>query len=83
MGLSLWNLFKAGLLMTNSIMILNRKRFLVKYGLDDVNNINGSAGDNPMKVQIIGLLQAVTYLKLPVIAANAVVILVEMLLGGT
>mmetsp|Transcript_1601 Transcript_1601/g.2862 ORF Transcript_1601/g.2862 Transcript_1601/m.2862 type:complete len:83 (-) Transcript_1601:215-463(-) len=82
MGFSLWNLFKAGLLCTNAILILNRRRFLAKYGLDDANN-NVGGDPSSLKVQAIGLLQAVQYLKVPVIAANAITIIFEMILGGT
>mmetsp|Transcript_12384 Transcript_12384/g.26699 ORF Transcript_12384/g.26699 Transcript_12384/m.26699 type:complete len:84 (-) Transcript_12384:325-576(-) len=82
MGFSLWNIFKAGLLFTNSILILHRKRFLSKHGLDDVNNLGCDPSENPLKVQAIGLLNAVQYLKLPVIAANVLTIVFELLLGG-
>mmetsp|Transcript_19705 Transcript_19705/g.23649 ORF Transcript_19705/g.23649 Transcript_19705/m.23649 type:complete len:84 (-) Transcript_19705:967-1218(-) len=83
MGFSLWNIFKSGLLMTNAIMILHRRRFLAKYGLDHVDNMGCDPGDKPLQVQAIGLLQAVSYLKVPVIAANAITIVFEMILGGT
>lgn len=82
MGFSLWNIFKAGLLVTNSVLILHRKRFLAKHGLDDVNNMGCNPSDRPFQVQAIGLLQAVQYLKLPVIAANILAIVFELLLGG-
>ncbi|KAL7533224.1 hypothetical protein ACHAWF_004401 [Thalassiosira exigua] len=82
MGFSLWNIFKAGLLFTNSILILHRKRFLARHGLDDVNNMGCDPSERPFQVQAIGLLQAVQYLKLPVIAANALTIVFELLLGG-
>ena len=73
---------QAGLLFTNSIMILHRKRFLSKYGLDDVNNMGCNPSERPFQVQAIGLLQAVHYLKIPVIMANIVAIVFELLLGG-
>jgi len=82
MGFSLWNIFKAGLLVTNSILILHRQRFLAKYGMDDVNNMGCNPSERPLKVQAIGLLNAVQYLKLPVIAANILTIVFELLLGG-
>mmetsp|Transcript_35047 Transcript_35047/g.64395 ORF Transcript_35047/g.64395 Transcript_35047/m.64395 type:complete len:84 (+) Transcript_35047:337-588(+) len=82
MGFSLWNIFKAGLLITNSILILHRKRFLSKHGLDDVSNLGCDPSEKPLKVQAIGLLNAVQYLKLPVIAANVLTIVFELLLGG-
>eukprot|EP00934_Nitzschia_sp_Nitz4_P005798 Nitzschia sp. Nitz4//scaffold58_size112336//109297//109609//NITZ4_004054-RA/size112336-augustus-gene-0.26-mRNA-1//-1//CDS//3329555052//5788//frame0 len=78
MNLSLWNLFKVGLLMVNSVMILNRKRFLAKYQLDD---LMAAAGD-PVKEQVVGLLHAVQYLKVPVVAGNVLTIFLEIFLGG-
>jgi len=82
MGFSLWNIFKSGLLLTNAVLILHRKRFLAKHRLDDVNNMGCNPSERPMKVQAIGLLQAVQYLKLPVIAGNILTIIFELLLGG-
>lgn len=69
--------------MTNALMILHRRRFLAKYGLDDINNMGCDPSEKPLRAQAIGLLQAVTYLKVPVIAANTITILFEMILGGT
>jgi hypothetical protein len=63
-------------------MILNRKRFLAKYGLDDLTNMGGTGADNPLQVQMGGLLHAVQYLKVPVIAANSITIVFEMFFGG-
>ena len=73
---------QAGLLFTNSVLILNRKRFLAKHGLDVVNNMGCDPSERPLRVQVIGLLQAVQYLKLPMIAANLLTIIFELLLGG-
>mmetsp|Transcript_13192 Transcript_13192/g.18912 ORF Transcript_13192/g.18912 Transcript_13192/m.18912 type:complete len:82 (+) Transcript_13192:42-287(+) len=81
MGFSLWNLLKASLLFTNSVLILNRRRFLAKYGLDDLNSVLPS--DHRLKLQAIGFLHAIQYLKVPIIALNSVAILFELLLGGT
>lgn len=82
MGFSLWSLFKAGLLMTNAVMILNRRRFLAKYGLDDVSNMGVDPSSRPLQVQVIGFLQAIQYLKVPVVAANILVVVFELILGG-
>lgn len=82
-SLTLSPLLQAGLLCTNAILILNRRRFLAKYGLDDVNSMQCDPSQRPLQVQAIGLLQAVQYLKVPVIAANAITIIFEMILGGT
>jgi immediate early response 3-interacting protein 1 len=77
-------LLQAGLLLVNSIMILNRRRFLAKYGFDTATPMYGGGNDPaPLKAQIIGLLHAVQYLKVPVILCNIVTIIFELLLGGT
>jgi len=68
-------------------MILNRKRFLAKHGLDDLTNMGGAVPDesssNPLKTQMVGLLHAVQYLKPVVIIANGITILFELVLGGS
>jgi Yos1-like len=74
---------QAGLLMTNAVLILNRKRFLSKFGLDNLNDVHQSVDPpHPLKIQAVGLLQAVQYLKVPVIAANLLTIVFELILGG-
>ena len=74
---------KSGLLCTNALLILNRPRFLAKYGLDDVQNMGPSPAEKPLKYQAVGLLTAVQYLKVPVIVLNIVTIVFEILLGGS
>lgn len=77
MGFTLFNIFKAGLLVTNAVAILHPKRFLAKYGFDQID----PSETNAIKSQTIGLLQAVGYLKVPLIAIDALVIVVELLFG--
>lgn len=77
MGFSIYNLFKAGLLITNAVAILHPRRFLAKYGFDRVSPEAGASAQN----QIAGFLQAVAYLKVPLIAINFLVILIEMIAG--
>jgi hypothetical protein len=72
-----------GLLLTNSILILHRRRFLARYGLDDLNNMGCDPSQKPLQAQAIGLLQAVQYLRVPVIGVNMLTIVFEMILGGT
>ena len=72
--------------MVNAAMILNRRRFLSKYGLDDMNHHvgyqNGGGGEVPLRAQIIGLLHAVQYLKVPVMVCNVITVVFELILGG-
>ena len=78
----------------NALLILNRRRFLSKFGLDPsshssngamtaVGNDNNNNNAMSMKAQLIGLLHAVQYLKVPIIICNTITIVLEMLLGGT
>ena len=65
----------------NSVLILNRRRFLAKHGLDDLATMGGRA-DNHLRAQAVGILHAVQYLKVPVIVANSITILFEIFFGG-
>ncbi len=47
-----------------------------------MNNMGCHPSERPLQVQAIGLLQAVQYLKVPVIAGNMLTIVFELLLGG-
>ena len=75
----------------NALLILNRRRFLSKFGLDPTSTtMGGSSPHNAsggsvmsLKSQLVGLLQAVQYLKVPIIICNTITIVLEMLLGGT
>jgi immediate early response 3-interacting protein 1 len=87
-----WLKTQAGLLLTNALLILNRRRFLARHGLDDLAGSSSSSSSSsssaanqqsPLKSQLAGMLHAVQYLKVPVIACNVVTIVFELLLGGT
>ena len=78
MGFTIYNLFKAGLLVFNGLVILHPKRFLSKYGLDQIS-LNSDKG---VHNQIVGLLQAMGYLKVPLIICNALVVFIELIAGG-
>eukprot|EP01039_Chlorochromonas_danica_P001669 gene1672-1823_t len=78
MGFSLYNIFKAGLLVTNGVAILHPKRFLAKYGYDQVDpNLPATSFKN----QVAGFLQAVRYLKVPLIAVDSLLIIMELIMG--
>lgn len=78
MGFSLYNIFKAALLLLNALTVLHPKRFLRRFGLDQPDVTEGQS----LKNQAVGLLQAVGYLKVPLIVANIFVIFIEILVGG-
>jgi hypothetical protein len=58
---------------------------LAKHGLDDLTSMGGNymdGGGNPLQAQLVGLLHAVQYLKVPVIVANLITIVFEIFFGG-
>ncbi|KAG5180539.1 Yos1-like protein [Tribonema minus] len=77
--LSLWSLFKTGLLVTNAVAILHKERFLRPLGWAEPDPALGSSN---LKNQAIGLINAVAYLRGPLIAINLLTCTFEMLFGG-
>mmetsp|Transcript_6494 Transcript_6494/g.19205 ORF Transcript_6494/g.19205 Transcript_6494/m.19205 type:complete len:87 (-) Transcript_6494:12-272(-) len=86
MGLSLWTLLQAALLFTNAFAILNEDRFLKKRGItlssaSTDGFYGGPANNSSLKAQVAGFLHACSYLRVPLIFLNTVVILVKTLFG--
>ena len=77
MALTLYNLIKAGLLVTNGVAILHPQRFLAKHNLDKRDMISQGS----MRNQIVDLLQAIQWLKVPLIIINILFILIELVAG--
>ncbi|GLE02152.1 hypothetical protein PINS_up010990 [Pythium insidiosum] len=73
----LWGFFLSSLLLTNAVCILHEKRFLRKYGWDKVDPSQGMTIRN----QIVGFLVAVQYLRVPLIVVNALMILLQLVMG--
>ena len=79
MGLSLVDLFVSGLLVINGAAVLNEERFLVKVGWGYEASRLGPAS---VKKQIISLLHAVRLIfTIPMMAFNAIVIVLKLILG--
>jgi len=76
---SLWTLVKACALVLNALTILHKDRFLRTLGLHEMDT---SLSMTAPKNQAVGLLQAVQYMKVPLIALNSLIIVVEVLFGG-
>lgn len=74
-----WKLFEGFLLLANALAILNEDRFLVPrgWGLSDF------PGDRKksFKGQIIGLIYATQYLRVPLILLNSFFIIVKFFSG--
>jgi hypothetical protein len=75
--MGLWTLLEGLLLLANALAILNEDRFLAKRGW----GFNEMGGVKSLKGQIIGLVHAAQYLRLPLIALNTLVA-VSMLISG-
>jgi immediate early response 3-interacting protein 1 len=75
----LWTLFKAGLLVANGVAILHEDRFL--RGLD-LHVVDQAAADQgQLKAQVAGLLNAVRYLRLPLVALDVFAVLMIIFFG--
>ncbi|CAI5513531.1 unnamed protein product [Closterium sp. NIES-64] len=73
----MWGFLQAVLLIVNSLAILNEERFLVPYGWGFQEMSSGRI--SPLKAQIIGLLHAVQYLRVPLIGLNVITIVFKLL----
>ncbi|EJU06581.1 Yos1-like protein [Dacryopinax primogenitus] len=94
MAFSLGTILYVTLLLVNAIAVLNEERFLARIGLSTQTSnpstynpsFDQSYGGGPsgpsVRDQLVNLIGAVrTLLRLPLIAANVVVIVYELLLG--
>jgi hypothetical protein len=87
MGISIYNLFKAGLLVTNALAVLHPKRFLRAYRLDTVATAPGgplAAPDDavsPVRAQVAGALAMARALHWPLIFVNALIVVLELIFG--
>lgn len=72
--LSLWQMLKIVLLLSNAVAILNRPRFLNKFECEP--------GDMSPKGQVLNFLIAAQYMRPVLIPLNVICIFVEMLFGG-
>jgi hypothetical protein len=77
--MTLWQLLEAILIITNALAILNEDRFLAPngWGFGEM----GSGRVTTIKGQIVGLLHAVQYLRVPLVALNSIVIVMKVIFG--
>ena len=79
--MTLWTLTQSALLAANAVAILNEPRFLAKRGLTARDVRDGAVAPASAKGQIIGVINAATYLRVPLIALNAIVVFVKVVFG--
>ena len=79
--MSLWTLLQSVLLVANAFAVLNEERFLEPKSLSQSAITSGYVSAHGFKGQLIGLIYAASYLRMPLLAANAIVIFVKVLFG--
>ncbi|KAI8927753.1 Yos1-like protein [Entophlyctis helioformis] len=79
-------LFYVSLLLVNAIAVLHEERFLARIGLSQTGFQMQPGGVDPtsIKHKLINLISAVrTLLRFPLVLLNIVVIVYELILGGS
>lgn len=77
--MGLWTLLEGCLLLANALAILNEDRFLAPRGWSLAEYPGGRR--NSFKGQIIGLIYATQYLRVPLIVLNTITIIVKLVSG--
>ncbi|KAK7287462.1 hypothetical protein RIF29_00741 [Crotalaria pallida] len=74
-----WTLLEGLLLFANGLAILNEQRFLAPRGW--IPSEMTGPGRNSLKGQVIGLISAFQFFRLPLILCNIIVIIVKLFSG--
>ncbi|XP_057853468.1 uncharacterized protein LOC131063609 [Cryptomeria japonica] len=77
--MGLWTLLEGCLLIANALAILNENRFLAPRGWS-FSEFSGDQGRS-LKARAIGLIYATQYLRMPLIALNAITIVIMVVSG--
>ncbi|GJN07955.1 hypothetical protein PR202_ga25833 [Eleusine coracana subsp. coracana] len=79
-GMGLWTLLEGFLLLANALAILNEDRFLAPRGWS-MSEVSGNGQTKSLKGQIVGLIYATQFLRMPLIALNVLIIVVKLVSG--
>lgn len=81
-AMTLWTLTQSALLAVNAVAVLNERRFLAPRGLTmrDVRE-GGTTSPTSAKGQMVGLINAASYLRVPLVVLNSIVIFVKVVFG--
>ena len=74
-----WSLLEGFLLFANALAILNEDRFLSPRGWN-FDEFSGGRRKS-LKVQLVGLIYAVQYMRVPLILLNIISIIVKLVTG--
>lgn len=77
--MGLWTLLEGCLLLANALAILNEDRFLAPRGWSFIEVSGGKA--KSLKGQLIGLIYATQYLRVPLMLLNFICIVVKLVSG--
>lgn len=77
--MGLWTLLEGLLLLANALAILNEDRFLAPRGWS-FSEVSGGAAKS-FKGQLIGLIYATQYMRVPLILLNTIFIIVKLVSG--
>ncbi|TYH89988.1 hypothetical protein ES332_A13G020400v1 [Gossypium tomentosum] len=77
--MGLWSILEGFLLLANAMAILNEDRFLAPRGWSFSEFSTGQT--KSFKGQLIGLIYAIQYMRLPLILLNAICIVVMLISG--
>ncbi|KAG1338902.1 immediate early response 3-interacting protein 1 [Cocos nucifera] len=78
--MGLWTLLEGFLLLANALAILNEDRFLAPRGWS-FSEVSGNGRSKSLKGQLIGLIYATQYLRVPLIVLNAIIMVVKLVSG--
>lgn len=79
--MTLWTFCQSVLLTFNAFAILNEQRFLDKYGLGQGAVNAGYVPSGSARGQLIGVITATQYGRVPLVVLNVLVIFVKMVFG--
>mmetsp|Transcript_45355 Transcript_45355/g.75645 ORF Transcript_45355/g.75645 Transcript_45355/m.75645 type:complete len:80 (+) Transcript_45355:305-544(+) len=79
--MSLWTLMQSTVIFLNALAILNEDRFLNKYGWGRAALLEQTTKGRSWKSDIVGWIHAISYLRVPLILLNCIVILAKMISG--
>mmetsp|Transcript_3392 Transcript_3392/g.4590 ORF Transcript_3392/g.4590 Transcript_3392/m.4590 type:complete len:80 (+) Transcript_3392:102-341(+) len=79
--MTLWTLLQATVLFLNAGAILNEERFLQKYGWGSSSLHDGSRPSVNLKSQTIGFIHAVSYMRVPLVVLNILIVFVKVIFG--
>ncbi|XP_042511523.1 protein transport protein yos1-like [Macadamia integrifolia] len=77
--MGLWTFLEGLLLLANAFAVLNENRFLAPRGWS-FSEFSGPKAKS-LKGQVIGLIYAIQYMRLPLIALNCLFIIVKLVSG--